>query len=405
MLELLGGLGSFFTVFLVFNWGGHGDVNWPPWYYLLIGVGACVSLFIFEVLTLLGQRKKMAGYFSLSWFYTYLALSYWAFYKAATFKFVPEQQLMIEFLSSQSFLCFIILTLFTLNLGVAKRQYAMFWGLMLCGLAHAIYLIYGNLFYTTGVEQIGLLGNRSLGASFTVVWLTLIPRWKRYNVWVALIPQRYPDALALFLILIGLVAVLTSQSSISYIALGAAGAAYIFKHAWDRMGRVGATVLALGLLALCFATLGIIDPTEVFSTSLRASNWTVLYTKWLHSSGVIFGLGPGSMQFYLPFWQDKLNLIYNREHTFWLWMHNDWLQLLLEYGVVGFLNFVCLWLVCLKRAWRETSLFASVIAIGAIMVGNYPWHIAATALICTFVLWECITIRVENGNLEAHTRV
>ncbi len=389
MVELLGCIFSTIVVFLVFNWGLFEDVAWEPWYYLVTGAGLCTALFIYEILTHIGQGKKLAAYYSAVWFYVFFMFSYWALFRTATRMYLPEQQMMLQFFPSQGLICLLILTLFTLTM-CSKRQTWVYWGLVICGGIHAGALLIDNFTKVTGVEQIGLLGNRSLGASFVVIWLTLLPRAHKY------LPGKIFELVPwakLFLVCLGIAAVLFSKSSISYLALGAIGAVYAFRWASDNAGRIGAGGLAFIVLALCFFTLGIVDPENVFMSS-RFQHWPIFYTQWVKGPGVLFGLGPSNLQFYLPFWQKQFSLMQgSREGTFWLWLHNDWLQMLFEYGVVGLTVFTSLFLVCLKRAWREPSLFLSVVAIGAVMVGNYPWHISATTLLCTFVLWECITLR------------
>lgn len=393
MLELLGGLFSCIVVFLVFNWVGLGDVNWPPWYYLVTGAGLCLSLFIYEALTLLGQGKKVAAYFSSIWFYIFAMFSYWALFRPATAMYIPAQQMMLQFFPSQGLICFLVLTLFILTL-VRHRQHAVYWALIFCGFIHAATLLVHNFTNTTGVEQMGLLGNRSLGASFVVIWVTLLPRWKKFKFWEQEHVNKDCKILARYMFGIGALAVLSSRSSISYLALCMVFASWMFSYGWRKYSPGVAIWSVIGVMSVCFITLSFIDP-EIFALSSRAVQWPIFYTEWVRGPGSLFGLGPSNMQFYLPMWQAKYNLLHggSRENTFWLWVHNDFFQFLMEYGLLGFMLFSSLFIVCLKRAWREPALFASVVAIGVVMFGNYPWHIAATTLICTFVLWECVTIK------------
>ena len=83
---------------------------------------------------------------------------------------------------------------------------------------------------------------------------------------------------------------------------------------------------------------------------------------------LVFGWGAGSFRYIFPIYQKGYDILwyyYYREDRGWVgrkvysYAHNDWVQFLAEYGIVGctFLlaMFLCLLKVCVKLLWNRLA--------------------------------------------------
>lgn len=97
------------------------------------------------------------------------------------------------------------------------------------------------------------------------------------------------------------------------------------------------------------------------------------------------GSGIGTFQWIGPLAQQKEQVfLKNGLH---LWMHNDYLQVLFETGIIGLTLMMATVFDCLKRSWKNRELFVTVIATLATMLTYYPFHWFITQV------WACLLIR------------
>lgn len=121
----------------------------------------------------------------------------------------------------------------------------------------------------------------------------------------------------------------------------------------------------------------------------RASNW--------------FGEGPGSYAVYAP-WIERY---YAPSDSVFIWLHNDWLQILIEWGALGLLVAVGVYAYAWARAGRDRRHQAFLAALAVGMLGNYPWRHPLTALVClsglaVVCLHRGDLRRDKHGNPAAH---
>lgn len=116
------------------------------------------------------------------------------------------------------------------------------------------------------------------------------------------------------------------------------------------------------------------------SDSGRFWIWGTCIKYWWHSGpwNVVAGFGAGTLRVFYPIIQmtDATNPWPTRHM---LWLHNDWLQVLVEQGVLGFLAFLYLVITMFKRK-RDPGIRAMFAAYGGVMWTNFPFHMAPHAL-------------------------
>lgn len=122
---------------------------------------------------------------------------------------------------------------------------------------------------------------------------------------------------------------------------------------------------AAALIALGMTLLG----HDFWDPNGRLEVWSMAW-EWfrLHGS-LVWGMGYSTSQVLLPLEQ----VVTGHYHgEYFLWLHNDWLQLFIEGGIVGM---ACL-LLSLSRlltvAWKSPALFGSLTGFVALACFNYP---------------------------------
>lgn len=231
--------------------------------------------------------------------------------------------------NSQDFmLSFLSLLLFIhLNLSVNK---ALYYSSICVGLGIV-------LSYNANVQTV-LLSNPTMASSFVVLGSMAAP-W-------SIIP------------------VALSRSYTAAIAFGAMTVALHWKKRWVR-------ILSYCLVPVLAAIIIYKHPDNG-----RLEQWSTILSFWWNkgTQAVMLGTGLGTSRTWLPLLSEdhKLGSIY-------LWAHNDWLQWLVELGVVGFTLSLCavyrLYSLCTR------SQKAVLIGMSSTMLTNFPNHWAITALI------------------------
>jgi O-antigen ligase len=115
----------------------------------------------------------------------------------------------------------------------------------------------------------------------------------------------------------------------------------------------------------------------------------------------VFGLGPGALELHWPRWELELwtrrcgedaacvaahpDFEFNglQRH-----LHDDWLELLIEIGVVGALSMALLLISALRRSWSASSPFVGAALVSFITRGffDFPLHRPADWAVLALVL-------------------
>lgn len=375
--------------FCFFVDAGGRDVNWPPWTYLTV-VFTCILAFR------LVWADRLPWAIVLLFMWILESGFMWMEWRPLTDHMPPEQRTTIIALAGTSLAQFLLLTITFYTQWPKIRKplaLALFWGgflhsaiLLLDQLAPALFPhLPPQLFLTRG-----LLGNRSIGASFSAVWwyfvlyLTIhaddreptletsesFTKYMFYAAWVAPL------------------AVLASVSSISFAAMTVGSMAVLvacIPRLTPYWARITYGLLAIGV-PLTWLTGHVIDPDWGHHIN-RQDAWAMFYNYYDTHHMLVFGSGPGTFKWYGPLAQATYNW---SAGDIWLWAHSDWLQIWCELGAIGLALSLCSAFAIAMRAWKRPLLFGAVVTYFVIMGGNYPLHIAMTALLGLWIAFESL---------------
>lgn len=117
-------------------------------------------------------------------------------------------------------------------------------------------------------------------------------------------------------------------------------------------------------------------------------------THWIDGGKHFFGEGQGSFMF----WGPKAQLLqeFEVQKGLWLWMHSDWMQLMIETGLVGLVVYLNLFRSVLVKFYREQDWehFGMTLCLGVLMLGNYPLALAIFAIPIFYLLAQVQRVRV-----------
>lgn len=330
------------------------DVHWPLWMVLTAGALMLLSWIKFQ-----DEDRPLA--LLLAWISINGAITMELKSRMSEWAGGPGQAFMGE---SGSAICAIMAMI---ALCMFAKGEDIFTFLVWFGALHAFFMIGDQTIWRAEPigGTIGMLGNRSIGASFLAVW----------------VPISFRHRFGTYLATLGVFAILLTPSSMGFLGLLAA----IFGLMIPFMGLRSILVTA-GLLALTLWLFGpLIDP-DMFHMATRYPVWEeAALFQWRQGIwSTLCGLGLGSFKVL----GHPLVAQHIRPGRTWLWLHNDWLQIIFELGIVGFALFLLFYIRTLIRSWDRPYLVAGLVSFGAAMVGNYPLHMAVFALLGAWMVKE-----------------
>lgn len=134
-----------------------------------------------------------------------------------------------------------------------------------------------------------------------------------------------------------------------------------------------AIIAVIAATSYYFANHGLTDSNGRVQMWLHFFHWWVLNANWL------FGTGAGSFEYL------GLFLPSGQKETWFFIMHNDWLQILFEFGIIGFAMAACLYIGVLKYCTRQRKFF---ILTGLCMCFYSPLHIVLIQILGLIYLNE-----------------
>lgn len=140
---------------------------------------------------------------------------------------------------------------------------------------------------------------------------------------------------------------------------------------------------------------------DFWGGSSRLSMYQDFMGWWFDKGQWISGMGQGSFEnLSLPIQkelgkaevksQTEKGIAYIKYDT----MHSDWIQLLFEQGIIGFIATLFLVLECLKILWKRRShaAFGVFLAFNACAVLNYPLHIFVFSFLGAFLVGHALLL-------------
>ena len=167
-----------------------------------------------------------------------------------------------------------------------------------------------------------------------------------------------------------------NHGSTAILIIGAQAVAYAIAKG-DRKYRVLLTGLVPVLLLAAWQNSGV-----MFDGGERLAKYRQALTYWSGSTKrIIFGEGPGSYLWTSAGLDDFKAPIF-------LHLHSDWLQVLFEYGIVGFLLVLLFYLQNAISAFKYPKRFAAFIGVGAFALTYYPLRHFPSAVLCAFIFLD-----------------
>jgi hypothetical protein len=213
-------------------------------------------------------------------------------------------------------------------------------------LVNAIALIIGSFFG----KPFGILMNASMSGCFNVSLLPLFFHGKKR------------PGISILLLVISILVTAQSQPIGLLILL----TEIVIFRAGYRKSAVGFWLIS-GTLAL------MILGDRFLNTSGRLNIWTTAMHWWWNQSSVFLGSGLGTFFAIGP--------TFNRPDVF-IWLHSDWLQVLFEQGVIGFVLIAVLFLRAIfnARIRSRPAIQYALITYGVWGIANMPLHYPLSAL-------------------------
>jgi hypothetical protein len=147
---------------------------------------------------------------------------------------------------------------------------------------------------------------------------------------------------------------------------------------WLRVGAFAAVVAGFGALAVFHSNGPWLDGSERIQVWLRDfSYW------WTVPRFIAVGTGPGTFM-----WADYM--IAGFVQPMFPAMHSDILQVLFEFGLIGFALASGVFADALHRAWRNPKLLAGVFGVLAFSTTYHPARFFPTAFLAAWILWRVL---------------
>lgn len=173
----------------------------------------------------------------------------------------------------------------------------------------------------------------------------------------------------------GIAVIITHHGSTALLILGAQLLAYLFKNRRDWV--LGAVSVPL-LLAIGYSH----HHGAFFDGGERILAWKRFMTFWASDWHFItFGVGPGSFM-----WCSLL--IDQFKAPMFLQMHSDWLQILFEYGVIGFFLAVGTMVGAIRLAWNDRKILPALFGVCAFGLSYHPLRFFPSAFMIMLTIKE-----------------
>lgn len=142
----------------------------------------------------------------------------------------------------------------------------------------------------------------------------------------------------------------------------------------------GRRLLMFGLSVLLFGAGALTIKGDLFHDSGRFQEWSFYFTFWKNNLNIWFGAGSGAFISFADIFRRDLLMI---------WLHNDWLQILFEQGIVGLLLVLGVWYKLCTASFPRPWLFASVISYGCMAFLQMPIRHPIATIVGLVLLAAC----------------
>jgi hypothetical protein len=266
--------------------------------------------------------------------------------------------------TAESFLWIVLAVVPLLLLDRAKMEHAVLEAFSWVCLLDSLYVLAEFALGYETPDRGGFFGNTSMNASMIAVIYPILTRSE------ARARNAIESVGYLARILAPLAAILVSRSNIA-LAVLLAELALTWLAPPRSLKRTWVTGVLIGILAVAGRYL---MGAKFGQDSGRYELWAVEMGWWRAHANPWIGMGTGTY-FFLG---QNIQRVSQTRVPYLLWMHNEWLQILFEQGIIGLLLMLSVAVSAISSALdrRRFWLLASLIGYAVMMAGNYPLHLA-----------------------------
>lgn len=125
--------------------------------------------------------------------------------------------------------------------------------------------------------------------------------------------------------------------------------------------------------------------------------WKLALQDWWQNANIFFGYGHGTYKYLGPQIQFNASYFGPSGKDVYLWLHNDWLQILFEGGIVGFVLTVILFFAMAIRFYKRKKIneLCCLICLAIVGLSQYPLELAAFTMIVIYLLMEYVGLKDE----------
>lgn len=284
----------------------------------------------------------------------------------------PVMGQMLTALAAASFMWVFCLT-FPFLLLEKKHFYYVTWIFVIFGILDSIAII-----FKLGVDQFknsGFLLNPAQDGTFIACLLPFAYYTNKRVKW---------PIMALFI-----TAIIMSEASTPLVGLGIFLACALWFSKYRKFLLLGpAAVFGLGVLLQGYH--------QVTSSSGRLNYiWPLVMKFWAERVNILTGSGPGSFYVYGP-GIELAHHGFNYRGAVYIWLHNEWLQILFELGIIGLLLTLLFFALSLKKAYNKPHLFSLLLIYGVTAAFQMPMR----QFLSAFLLIYIIRLIYEEKNLS-----
>lgn len=164
--------------------------------------------------------------------------------------------------------------------------------------------------------------------------------------------------------------VVTPGSTAFFVLMFGTGSYFLIRKEWEKFVMLFAAMFISGFM---------VNAENIVSHSGRIDQWELLMKWWYENSSILWGTGTGTFQWLGP-------LVQNKTTNLFIWMHNEYLQILFEQGAIGLLLTCALVFVCLKRSFKVPWLFAVNVGFMMAMLTQFPLRFLTTQILALFLI-------------------
>lgn len=187
-------------------------------------------------------------------------------------------------------------------------------------------------------------------------------------------------------VILAMIALYLSKGSISYGVLASGIVGIILTK--QRGAKTLLKLLPLALVPMLIAVLS--EGKDVLDSGRRFEAYQTFITAWWSEDiwTKLFGYGPSEFQIVSGVIQRKMNFMVNKDGSMWAWtwVHSEFIQSLIEYGILGLALILALLGETLLKLYKKND--KTVFAIACSLVGasifDYPCRLFPTAVL---VMW------------------